>query len=726
MRLKLAHILPRCLFTSCLALMWTIMAFAQSNPFKINDRLYPIYVKASAQKTSLRGLALADSLMREARHLGDKKAQCLALVIPVQYHFSHDNEENMERAVKQLMALSKKTGYTQYYYYAASTMVGFLLNHMRQDRALDYANSLRDEAVRTADKYGILMSIRTLGYIHTNRNEHILAIKKYLEAVDYAKANGLDSELAQLYGNLALSYLSAMNSQKAIEYASKALGTNKSPTSYADYRAIIVLCKAYYDIADYDNFLKYYEILRKDKRFSTMDDATRIPLEIRYHLFWHEFDMVERLIRRLKNKRHKYYFTSILYRKCDKFEKALAAAETYANYEDTIHRQLAQERLVSYDASIAKYVLDERMRSSELELTNLKIANSELELDRLNRELLAARMAARTDSLEAQSEELEAQKSRTELEKMRIAHIKAEDDARHSRIRLIIYVSAVTIGLTIILLIIIGRIRATHRLRITNTKLSKRNEALDEARRRAEEADNMKTVFLQTMSHEIRTPLNAIVGFSQIISESGSELDEEERADFARRIELNSELVEQMINDILELTSIESGHYRMKLAPAPVNDMCRDAIAGNHHAIQPGVEMRFTTDLPDDFTATTDRRRTVEVLVNMLSNAVKNTSAGRVELHCTTAAQPGMLTFTVADTGCGVPAEMAEKIFDRFFKVDEFVQGVGLGLTICRTIAEHLDGRIYLDTAHSPGARFVFEIPLQNSSHRRQQNADGQ
>ena len=694
------------------------MAFAQNNQFKIDDRLYPIYTQASQHKATKRGLVLADSLMREARRTGDKKAQCLALVIPVQHYFSHDNEEEMERAVERLKAFSKKTGYTQYYYYAGSTMVGYQLNHMKQNQALDYANAMRNEAERAGDKYGILASIRSLGYIHTNRNEHILAIKKYMEAVDYAKANGWESELAQLYGNIAISYLSAMKPLKAIEYAQKTLNTSIMPTSYTDYRAMIVLCKAYYDISDYDSFLKYYKFLKDDKRYASLSTPLRMPIEVRYHLYYHNFDKAKSIIQEMSNMRNRYYFTCVLYRTLWEYEKALEAAEIYARYEDSIHRQLAQERLLSYDAGIMKYVLNERMRTSELELTNLKIANSELELDRVKRELLAAQMAAQADSLEASIEELEAQKSRTELDKMQIAHAKADDDARHARIRLIIYVSSVTVGLIIILLIIIGRIRASRKLRMKNVLLEKRNDVLEEARRHAEEADNMKTVFLQTMSHEIRTPLNAIVGFSQLLAESGNGIDEEERADFSRRIELNSELVEQIINDILNITSIESGHYRMKLEPTPVNEMCRDAIGCNHHAIQPGVEMRFTTDLPDGFTAITDRRRTVEVLTNMLSNAVKNTEDGYVELHCTTSAKPGMLTFTVTDTGIGVPAEMAEKIFVRFFKLREFVQGVGLGLTICRTIAQHLNGDIYLDTAHTPpGARFVFEFPLQDGTN---------
>jgi signal transduction histidine kinase len=230
-------------------------------------------------------------------------------------------------------------------------------------------------------------------------------------------------------------------------------------------------------------------------------------------------------------------------------------------------------------------------------------------------------------------------------------------------------------------------------------------------RDRAEKADRMKTTFVQNMSHEIRTPLNAIVGFSSILSDPSFELSPEERQNLCDQIMKNSDLLTTLINDILDLSNLESGEYQMDLHPVLANSICSNAIDTVFYRKPQDVQLQFDSEVPDDYLITTDGLRVQQVLINFLTNAEKNTEHGLIHLHCSQREHPGFLTYSVEDTGIGVPPEQAEAIFQRFTKLDDFKQGSGLGLSICSVISDRLGGHVYLDTHYTHGARFVFEVP---------------
>ena len=253
--------------------------------------------------------------------------------------------------------------------------------------------------------------------------------------------------------------------------------------------------------------------------------------------------------------------------------------------------------------------------------------------------------------------------------------------------------------------------RTTKNLNISNRKLQESIAKLNHAKDRAQQAERMKTQFIQNMSHEIRTPLNAISGFSQVLVEMGNELSDKERRDADRLIEENAMLLTTLVDDVLDLASLETGNYIIKMTEAEVNTLCRETIDTVRHRKAEGVELNFTTDLDDHYIVVTDARRVRQVLINMLTNAEKNTTQGHITLHCSCNENPGMVTFTVTDTGIGVPKEQMEAIFQRFNKLDVHKQGTGLGLDICRTIAHKLGGEIDIDRNYTGGARFWFTIP---------------
>lgn len=234
---------------------------------------------------------------------------------------------------------------------------------------------------------------------------------------------------------------------------------------------------------------------------------------------------------------------------------------------------------------------------------------------------------------------------------------------------------------------------------------------MNEEKIAAEAASASKTKFLQNMSHEIRTPLNAMFGFSQLLGMPDGSFTEEEKAQYGQYIYNSYRMLEMLINDILDIADSEHGNYRIEIDSVKINEACQNAVQSVEFRVPAGVKLYFTSDFADDFTIQSDGRRIQQVLINYLTNACKNTQQGEIHLHCSETERPGQITFSVTDTGRGVPKEKAELIFSRFTKLNQFVQGSGLGLNICQTVAEKLNGVVYLDKTYTTGARFVFAIP---------------
>ena len=251
------------------------------------------------------------------------------------------------------------------------------------------------------------------------------------------------------------------------------------------------------------------------------------------------------------------------------------------------------------------------------------------------------------------------------------------------------------------------------RLREARERDERRIEELKEANEKVRLADEAKTRFVQNMSHEVRTPLNAIVGFSQLLSLPDGSFQPEEKDEFSNHIVNNTKMLTMLLDDILNASAMDSGNYRISYEEGECGFMCQAAISSAEHRLQPGVTMRYVPAFEGSYQFRTDPRRVQQILINLLTNACKHTTQGEIRLGCSLEEHPGDVTFSVEDTGPGVPAEAAERIFDRFTKLNDFVQGTGLGLSICREIAGKMGGRVYLDTAYTGGARFVFVLPTE-------------
>lgn len=230
---------------------------------------------------------------------------------------------------------------------------------------------------------------------------------------------------------------------------------------------------------------------------------------------------------------------------------------------------------------------------------------------------------------------------------------------------------------------------------------------LIEAKQKAEESDKMKSFFLASMSHEIRTPLNAIIGFTEILISTD---DPSEKEEYVGIIQQNSNLLLQLINDILDLSRIESGKSEMNFQSTEVSGLMEEIEKVHQLKMQKNVTLHLVTPGNRIWTLT-DRNRVMQVMFNFLSNAIKNTKTGSITLGLEE--EPQWLRLYVRDTGCGIPEDKLPKIFTRFEKLNEFATGTGLGLSICQSIAERLAGRIEVESRVGEGSTFSFLIPHQ-------------
>ena len=261
------------------------------------------------------------------------------------------------------------------------------------------------------------------------------------------------------------------------------------------------------------------------------------------------------------------------------------------------------------------------------------------------------------------------------------------------------------IGLTVVYLFvyIMGRRRLMR-------KIWAKNKDLRAALRRAEESDRMKSTFIQSMSHEIRTPLNAVSGFAEVICSPNYELSDDEKRDMQMRITSNVEQITSIINELLELSQSESEDVipDSEKTDVLVNELANTVVKECKGKQKTGVELRFTTDISDNFKIRSNTYRLKNALTHLMDNAMKFTELGHVELRCEHYGDG--VRFIVTDTGCGIKAEDQERIFETFQKVDDFKTGVGLGLPICRRLIRSLGGEVSLDATYTNGARFIITI----------------
>lgn len=238
------------------------------------------------------------------------------------------------------------------------------------------------------------------------------------------------------------------------------------------------------------------------------------------------------------------------------------------------------------------------------------------------------------------------------------------------------------------------------------TKLKQTEMMLIKARDKAEESDRLKSAFLANMKHEIRTPLNAIVGFSNLLASTD---DAEEKEQYNLLIQHNNDLLLNIVNDVLDISKIESGHVEFHPVWFNLSELIKETVAEYTPNVPPEIKFFATYPKPDYFVEL-DSMRVKQILNNIVSNALKYTSEGTVQISYELI-EKGLVRISVADTGCGIPEDKTDKIFERFEKLDYYVQGAGLGLSISKSLVDKMGGRIEVDSTVGVGSTFRIILP---------------
>lgn len=258
--------------------------------------------------------------------------------------------------------------------------------------------------------------------------------------------------------------------------------------------------------------------------------------------------------------------------------------------------------------------------------------------------------------------------------------------------------------------------RAKMNLEKSDAQLRQEKQELEESERnlriakdKAEEANRLKSKFVSSMSHEIRTPLNAIVGFSNVLASAVE--NNKELTEYVHIIYHNSDLLLKLINDVLDIASLENDNLTFQFEECPLVPYCQSILDTFRNGLPEGVELRLNAPA-EDISIVTDHNRFQQILINLINNAIKFTEKGYIELSVSADEKKNIMVFALTDTGCGIPPEKHDHVFERFSKLNEYKQGTGLGLAITKIIIDKLGGDIRIDKDYRQGARFIFTLPL--------------
>ena len=689
-----------------------ITVCAQNNPQRINDKLYPMYVKAYNMRKSAASLPIADSLCVASIASGDRYGEVFALSIHILYEFYQNNNlSKLEQAISTFQKKTKEYGFKSLYYYSVSLKVTYLTRERRYIEAFLYLNQQSEQAEKQGDIDGILIKHRMLGVIQHFRGELSQAVSCYRDAIEGYKKYNRPRYISR-------EYLSIADCYRMMGDYERMLATTDEAWTHCDRqsdRNDVYIYKAYAcfmlgrdsDFVECSDYLaKNRSMVKLNNSFIVMNNALKACEAIYDGRDNEAKSFIDIVAKSSPEESYRlliaYYKRKNDYAKCIEYMQKIIDARL----------KTENEILVLDNNSVDSMFLDqhveaERQRlinhNNQLRLANLNMSlrNSSLELAQRRNALALAETADKRNQLSFNNQQLVARQLQDSIATVQLKQLAKE---RRMRMEKFVAITLLLIALVVMLIMLVygvaKRILA-NRLGVANNRLNESIVKLNMVKDRAQESERMKTLFIQNMSHEIRTPLNAIVGFSQLITDSDNGLNSSEKV----------ELLVTLVNDIIDISALQSGKFSMKMEKVNVNRLCREALETVRHRLQPNVSLNYETSVEDAFHIVTDRHRVWQVLINMLTNAEKNTSSGSIALVCSVASLRE-LRFTVTDTGVGVPKERHKEIFMRYEKLDANKQGTGLGLDICRNIAHYLGGEIDIDTDYTGGARFWFTIPL--------------
>ena len=519
--------------------------------------------------------------------------------------------------------------------------------------AIDRARLMYEYAKDIKSNFGIALSNQAVGQAYSASNIQDKALISYMDALRYLPEN--NPQTYRLLVKISTQLQQMNRLEEAMEYVKKLNPLLEQNPEHPLAIPILIENATYYiSSGDQDTALQYLH--RADSIYKNHT-----------HEIAHEFSI--------------NYYTAACYR-------ALAA-----DYHD---KEKADEALALYNQLLE--VVSNNKRSLEYrwicaeKIYLYKLLGRFDEACQIYKELYSV-----TDTLASKSyiRQINALKATYQVDE-----IELENKAQQNK--MVVVLIFIGLGLLTFISMLAIWLRRQKKVVVMST------ETLEQLRHNAENATRAKSIFLSNMSHEIRTPLNALSGFSALLTEEG--LDDSTRRQCTDIIQQNSELLLKLINDVIDLSSLEFGKMQFSIAEHDAVATCRNVTDTVGKVKQTQAELLFETSL-EELYIETDDSRLQQVLINLLINATKFTPDGSITLKLEKQSEE-MALFSVTDTGCGITKEKQASIFRRFEKLDENAQGSGLGLSICQLIIEHIGGKIWIDPDYTGGSRFVFTHPI--------------
>ena len=616
-------------------------------------------------------LTASDTLFDMAIRCNDTVMAKIALGAKVDYYYYGQGENRTDSiiaGVNRLKQYARSVGNAELYYWAwAARLVNYYIIQGEYNIALLEAEKMLQEAKGEKKQGSIAECYYALANVYTAKGLVKKSQEFMLKEIDiFENANVFRYNMSCQYSDAAKIYIDLGEAEKAPELLKKALKTSRS--TYHEVTAKLVYVSLYLAQGD--------------------TAAARKALEECRQMYMGEPSMKRHI--------HYLYDVEIDYNwRVGNYNKALSVLD---ERETELRKKNNLTTLMALRKTKADILWDMNRKEEAAGLYRDFLLEQKKEKER-NEEITTSEFATMLNLQQLNAE------------KVRLEKISQKKQLQNTRTILFS-----VLGLLCIVVIFLWQQRklnaklhrAKNKLDEQNRTLIKAEEELRKAKEVAEQSNWLKTMFIQNMSHEIRTPLNSIVGFSGVLVDM---LDEKEDiGQYVALIESNSKLLLKLVGDILDISILDS-EVEIKHNAVDVNACCQASIDAAGASFDPGVKLIFEPAC-DELIINSNYSYIVQVLDNLLGNASKFTHVGSVTLTYEVKKEDNQLIFTVTDTGIGIPVEEQERVFERFVKLDNFSQGAGLGLSICRIVAERLGGYLRIDKGYTQGTRVIFCVSM--------------
>ena len=647
------------LFPFLIFLLCVFSLTAQNNQFNMDSTLFVYYQRCERISRTPGILQAADTLFRMAEKLGDKRTQAAALCHKASYfYFCGMDMDSLRYYSEEVKHFARQTGQPKYYYWIWGRYIEGYIIKKQLNLALLELKTMQEEATKENYMPGLISCYKSMRNVYSLKNNVQLAYEYQKKVVELIEQYDIeDFNLSLIYATLAHDMINLNKTEEAKPILEKA----------------------------------YVAVKRPSQEFSVMKSDA--------FYWWKKGNarQVEQLIRKAEALNLPDMGNDL----CD--------IKTYYYWLTGEYSKIVELYESSYDKSRVDQLRFLKVKAEALQMVpgREKEANEQYSL-----------YIQLRDSLERRDAQVSLEEFATIMDVSRLNKENSELELAMSRHKLhTTYVSLIGLGIFILVMCVFTfkLWRLNRRLRHSEFDLRRKNMALTEAdkiivkeKERAENASRMKSAFIQNMSHEIRTPLNSIVGFSQVLVEELR--GQEDMKTYASVITENSNNLLKLVGDVLELSTLDTMDKEIKKIPVSINDLCSLALKRVKDDLKPEVELLFDS-WKNEYPVCSDSKLIATVLDNLLLNAIKFTTRGKITLDCHLSMDAQHIEIVVTDTGIGIPEDKQEWVFERFTKVDEFTQGTGLGLAISRLAAQLLGGQIMIDSDYKEGCRMVFTLP---------------